>query len=116
MKPLRVGEWQPVASDNKSIYASLRSTDRERIPGVDQPGFEAGQRVSTGAGIGPLKPGDRPALLLGQADPVASPEVNAAGGFGATGRSPSCRRSRVMSSSLSLDTLVQKQGTLSVSP
>jgi len=78
---LRVGEWQPVASVNDSVYAALRSTDREQILVLINLGSKPVTDYRLALPTGPLKPGTRPALLLGPADLVSGPAVNAAGGF-----------------------------------
>ena len=78
---LRVGDWQPVASEDDGVYASLRSTDKEQILVLVNLGSKPVNEYQLSLESGPLQPGARPALLLGQADLSAGPAVNATGGF-----------------------------------
>jgi len=78
---LRVGDWQPVASEDDGVYASLRSTDQEQILVLVNLGSKPVNEYQLSLESGPLQPGARPALLLGQADLSAGPAVNATGGF-----------------------------------
>ena len=78
---LRVGDWQPVASDDDAVYAALRSTDGEQILVLVNLGAKPVSDYRLSLASSPLKPGARPALLLGDADLSAGPVVNAAGGF-----------------------------------
>ena len=78
---LRVGDWQPVASENDAVYAALRSTDKEQILVLVNLGAKPVSDYRLSLESGPLKPAARPALLLGEADLSAGPVVNAAGGF-----------------------------------
>ncbi len=83
---LRVGAWQPVASDNDAVYASLRSTGKEQLLLLVNLGTKPVSEYRLSLESGPLKPNVRPALLLGEADLSAGPTVNEAGGF--TGYKP----------------------------
>ena len=78
---LRMGNWQPVTSDNDAVYASLRSTDKEQILVLVNLGSKPVSEYRLSLESSPLKPGARPALLLGEADLSAGPVVNEAGGF-----------------------------------
>jgi glycosidase len=78
---LRVGDWQPVTSDNDAIYAALRSTDKEQILVLINLGSKPVSDYQLALEAGPLQPGVRPALLLGEAELNAGPVVNAGGGF-----------------------------------
>ena len=78
---LRVGDWQPVASEDDAVYAALRSTAGEQILVLVNLGSKPVSEYQLSLESGLLKPGVRPALLLGQADLSAGPVVNAAGGF-----------------------------------
>jgi len=78
---LRVGSWQSVTSDNDAVYAALRSTDHEQILVLINLGSKPVSDYQLALESGPLQPGLRPALLMGEADALAGPAVNAAGGF-----------------------------------
>ena len=76
-----MGDWQPVASEDDAVYAALRSTDGEQILVLVNLGSKPVSDYRLSLESGPLQPGARPALLLGEADLSAGPVVNAAGGF-----------------------------------
>ena len=76
-----MGDWQPVASEDDAVYASLRSTEQEQILVLVNLGSKPVSEYQLSLESGPLKPGARPALLLGEADLSAGPAVNATGGF-----------------------------------
>ena len=76
-----MGDWQPVASENDVVYAALRSTDNEQILVLINLGSKPVSEYQLSLESSPLKPGARPALLLGGADLNAGPVVNATGGF-----------------------------------
>ncbi len=78
---LRVGDWQPVASEDDAVYAALRSTDGEQILVLVNLGAKPVSDYRLSLASSPLQPGARPALLLGDADLGAGPMVNDAGGF-----------------------------------
>jgi alpha-amylase len=78
---LRVGDWQSVTSGNDAVYAALRSTDGEQILVLVNLGTKPVDEYRLSLAASPLKPGARPALLLGEADLGAGPVVDDAGGF-----------------------------------
>jgi alpha-amylase len=78
---LRVGDWQPVASEDDAVYAALLSTDKEQLLVLINLGSKPVSDYRLSLESSPLKPGVRPAPLLGPAELSAGPVVNAAGGF-----------------------------------
>jgi alpha-amylase len=78
---LRVGDWQPVASEDDAIYAALRSAGGEQILVLANLGSKPVSDYRLSLESGPLQPGARPALLLGDAKLGVGPVVNEAGGF-----------------------------------
>jgi alpha-amylase len=78
---LRVGDWHPVESSSDSVAAWLRSTPKEQILVLVNLGSKPVTDYDLSLASGPLKPGARPALLLGQAEELADPAINDAGGF-----------------------------------
>ena len=78
---LRSGDWLPVETDNRSVYAFLRADDEEIILVLlnlgRQPVEEYSLNLPTGSFSGDLQP----SLLLGEGE-LSSPKVNADGGFG----------------------------------
>ncbi len=83
---LRVGEWRLVESGNDAVYAALRSTPNEQILVLANLGSKPTSDYGLSLESGPLAPGARPVPLMGTADPLAAPAVNARGGF--TGYQP----------------------------
>jgi alpha-amylase len=78
---LRMGDWQPVTSDNDAVYAALRSTGKEQILMLINLGSKPASEYQLSLESSPLRPGTRPALLLGAADVSAGPVVNETGAF-----------------------------------
>ena len=78
---LRVGDWQPVQSDSETVYAALRSTDQEQILIIVNLGSKLVSDYVLALEASSLKPGARPALLLGEANLNSGPTVGATGGF-----------------------------------
>jgi alpha-amylase len=78
---LRLGEWQPVTSEDDAVYAALRSTDNEQILVLVNLGAKPVSDYRLSLESGPFEPGARPALLLGDAKLGVGPVVNEAGGF-----------------------------------
>ena len=78
---LRIGEWQPITTDQRPVYASVRFTAGERILTLVNLGPEPVTTYSLTLDAGPLTPGLQPVLLMGEADQLFAPAVNAAGGF-----------------------------------
>ena len=70
-----------MASEDDAVYAALRSTAGEQILVLVNLGSKPVSEYQLSLESGLLKPGVRPALLLGEADLSAGPVVNAAGGF-----------------------------------
>jgi glycosidase len=83
---LRLGDWQPVASGNDAVYAALRGTETEQILVMVNLGSKPVSEYQLSLAASRLKPGARPALLLGEADLGAGPAVNKSGSF--TGYKP----------------------------
>lgn len=78
---LRIGEWQPVTTEPRAVYASLRFTGQERILTVVNLDADPVDTYSLSLDAGPFTAGLQPVLLMGEADALYAPAVNAAGGF-----------------------------------
>jgi alpha-amylase len=78
---LRVGEWRLVDSGNDSVYAALRSTPNEQILVLANLGSKPVSDYGLSLESGPLAPGAQPVPLMGTADQLAAPAMNARGGF-----------------------------------
>jgi glycosidase len=77
---LRVGDWLPVETDQRSVYAFLRLADKETILILVNLGRDPMDDYSLTLEAGPLSDGLRPVLLMGEGE-VHAPPVNEAGGF-----------------------------------
>jgi glycosidase len=77
---LRVGEWTFVDSNNASIAAFIRHTDDNVILTIVNLGSKPIEEYGLDLAEGPLQEGDT-ALSQLKLEPLASPEVTAAGGF-----------------------------------
>jgi glycosidase len=79
---LRTGDWQLVETDQRSVYAFLRSDDEEIILVLVNLGRNPVDEYVLTLPAGPLGDGLRPTLLMGVGEPTA-PSVNESGGFDA---------------------------------
>ncbi|MDY7077378.1 MAG: alpha-amylase family glycosyl hydrolase [Chloroflexota bacterium] len=79
-EPLRTGDWQLVETDQRSVYAFLRSNDAEIILVLVNLGRNPVDEYTLTLQAGPFSDGLYPTLLMGEGEPAAPP-VSETGGF-----------------------------------
>ena len=78
---LRIGNWQLVATDQRAVYASLRSTKQECILTIVNLGPQPVTAYSLTLESGPLVRNRGYALLMGEPGALSAPEISDTGGF-----------------------------------